>query len=115
MEGFIKEVSNKLDNMLTTKVNQLKFSSFSGYFGVTGKGVIKSITGIANNGQSATVNITVDNKYKTGFTIGPNTFRQSQLGYSLAATLNEPICFNTSLRIDAESNFEGYVIYKIEE
>lgn len=115
MEGFAKEVSNKLDNMLTTKVNQLKFSSFNRYFGVDGKGIIKSITGVANNGQSATVNITVDNKYKTAFTIGTNAFKQSTLGYSIVATLNEPICFNTSLRIDAESNFEGHVIYKTEE
>ena len=115
MEGFVKEVNNKLDNMLTTKVNQLKFSSFSRYFGITGKGVIKSITCAANNGQHATVDIIVDNKYKTRFVVGQNAFRQSQIGYSLVATLNEPICFNENFKIEAESNLDGYVIYEIKE
>lgn len=127
MEGFItkfqniiigvaKEITNKLDSILTTNVNQLKFTSFNKSFRASGKGTIKNVTLIANNGQSATVNITVDHKYKTTFSVGAGAFRQNTLGYSTVATLNEPILFNTYFEIETEANnLEGYVIYKIED
>lgn len=120
MEGIIKKIQNiigaALDNILITKVNQLKFYHFNKSFRIYGKGMIKSISFVAPNDSTPSIVITVDGKYKTSFYVGQSGLQQSIIGYSIVATINEPIVFNTQLEIDSQSNdLKGSIFYMIEE
>lgn len=122
MEGFIKKIQNLITNlkMLVDKIysnliigdmSELKGSTFTQSFDITGRGVVKNITLMLVNNATDSVSIVVDDK-ETTMRVGENGLYQNITVYNKVLTINEPIPFNSKFSLKGtNSGLQGNIIY----